>query len=451
MSSAGAKSLGGPPTAVGLYLYLLFMTSWFLHIPARLEFLGTIRFDLLLVCILIGLAVMTAKPGGQPTSEADRVLRVLIAYAIVTIPFVYWPGSVLKLGLPNFVKAIVFFYFTIAFVKTEADLRKVVFVFVSLQLLRILEPLYLHFAYGYWGSRASLSGWESMSRLSGAPSDVINPNGLAFLVCTVLPFLYFLAGLSRTLLTAALLLAVPCLYALALTGSRSGIIGLLVVMLAIVMKSKSRASFVGGAVMGVIVAAVGFTFLSPDMQDRYLSLVGLGEKNEGTVEDRLEGMMTQLGVMLHAPIVGHGLGTSAEANANFTTSGPYAGWAIPAHNLYLEIGQELGVFGVIIFIVYIKTIFSGFAKSRRIGWQQDAGGFLPRLIDAMQVWLIMNLVFSFASYGLSSYEWYLFGGLSVVLQRIAASRASTLQESGRAGRGRQEWIGAAGRRSGWYS
>ena len=41
------------------------------------------------------------------------------------------------------------------------------------------------------------------------------------------------------------------------------------------------------------------------------------------------------------------------------------------------------------------------------------------MIDAMQVWLVMNVVFSFASYGLSSYEWYLFGGLSVVLQRIA--------------------------------
>lgn len=451
MRPSQAKSLGGPPTAVGLYLYLLFMVSWFLHLPARLPVLGTIRFDLLLVCVLAVLAVTTAKPSGHPTSEADRVLRVLIAYALVTIPFVYWPGSVLKAGFPNFIKAIVFFYFTIAFVRTEVDLKKIVLVFVSLQLLRILEPLYLHYAYGYWGSRASMADWASMSRLSGAPSDVINPNGLAFLVCTVLPFLYYLAGLSRRFLMAALLLAPPCLIALALTGSRSGIIGLLVVMVGIVMKSKSRASFVAGAVMALIVSTVGFSFLSPNMQDRYLSLVGLGEKNVGTVEDRLEGMTTQLGVMMHAPIVGHGLGTSAEANANFTTSGPYAGWAIPAHNLYLEIGQELGVFGILIYLVYIKAIFSGFAKSRRVSWHHDVGGFLPRLVDAMQVWLIMNLVFSFASYGLSSYEWYLFGGLSVVLQRLTESRASAQQVNARAGAGRREWIGAASDRRGWYS
>jgi hypothetical protein len=451
MSYPQARSLGGPPSAVGLNLYLLFMVSWFLHLPARLEFLGTIRFDLLLVGLLIGLAVTTAKPSRRPSSEAERVLRVLIMYAIVTVPFVYWPGSVIKFGLPNFVKAIVFFYFTIAFVKTEADLRKVVFAFVFLQLLRILEPLYLHLAHGYWGSRASMANWESMDRLSGAPSDVINPNGLAFLVCTVLPFLYFLAGLSRTLLTAALLLAPPCLYVLALTGSRSGIIGLLVVMLGIVMKSKSRASFVAGSVLGLILAGVGFAFLSPDLQDRYLSLIGLGEKNEGTLEDRLEGMMTQIDVMMNAPIVGHGLGTSAEANSNFTTSGPYAGWAIPAHNLYLEIGQELGVFGIIIYLVYIKSIFSGFAKSRRVSWHHDAGSFVPRLIDAMQVWLIMNLVFSFASYGLSSYEWYLFGGLSVVLQRLAESKAKAGQDEAPERAGKQEWIGAAGGRRRWSS
>jgi O-antigen ligase len=290
-----------------------------------------------------------------------------------------------------------------------------------------------------------------MERLSGAPSDVINPNGLAFLVCTVLPFLYYLAGASRTLLTAALLLAPPCLYALALTGSRSGIIGLLVVVLGIVMKSKSRASFVAGSVLGLIAAGVGFAFLSPDLQDRYLSIVGLGEKNAGTLEDRLEGMTAQFSVMLNAPIVGHGLGTSAEANGNFTTSGPYVGWAMPAHNLYLEIGQELGVFGIVIYLVYIKSIFSGFAKSRRVSWQHDVGSFLPRLIDAMQVWLIMNLVFSFASYGLSSYEWYLFGGLSVVLQRLAESGAKAEQDKAPAGARRQEWIGAASGRGRWSS
>ena len=428
MSYAQAKpsaAAAAAPFNAGLYLYLLFMTSWFLHVPARIEFLGTIRFDLLLVCLLAAFAFAKPRSAAAPASDADKVLRVLIAYAIVTVPLVYWPGSVVKSGLPNFIKAIVFFYFTIAFVKTEADLKKLVLVFVALQTVRILEPLYLNIAYDYWGSKASMANWESLERLSGAPSDVINPNGLAFLVCTVLPFFYFMAGQSFKTRLASLLLAVVCVYVLALTGSRSGIVGLAVVMLGIMAKSKNPASFVVLGIIGLGAGAVGFLFLNPDLQDRYLSVIGLGEKNTGTLDERLEGMSTQLGVLMHRPIFGHGLGTSAEANANFTTLGPYAGWEMPAHNLYLEIGQELGVIGIIIFLFFIKAIFSGFAQSRRAcTHHQVTGEFLPKMIDAMQVWLWMNLVFSFASYGLSSYEWYLFGGLSVVLQRLAGVQAA---------------------------
>jgi O-antigen ligase len=424
MSNQAESSAGTQATTRGLNLYLLFVTSWFLHLPARLEILGAVRFDLALICILIAFAVARDGLSRETMSEADRVLRLLVAYSVLTIPFVYWPGSVIKSGLPNFIKAVVFFYLTIAYVRTEADLRRFVFVFVSLQTVRILEPLYLHLTQDYWGSYASMANWQSMSRLSGAPSDVINPNGLAFVICTVLPFFYFMAGLSLKLRLAAMLLVLPCLYALALTGSRSGILGLLVVILGIAIKSRNFASLLVVMVAGLLVGGLGFTFLSTDMQDRYLSILGRGEKNIDTAEDRLEGMTEQLGVLMHRPIFGHGLGTSPEANANFTVSGPYAGWQMPAHNLFLEVGQELGLIGVIIFVFFAKAIISGFARSRRALSRHDRVGFLPRLIDAMQVWLAMNVVFSFASYGLSSYEWYLFGGLSVVVQRLAELRAS---------------------------
>ena len=54
-------------------------------------------------------------------------------------------------------------------------------------------------------------------------------------------------------------------------------------------------------------------------------------------------------------------------------------------------------------------------------------------MPALQVWMGMNLLFSFASYGLSSYEWYLAGALAEVVRRLiqqapaatAADAAST--------------------------
>lgn len=401
----------------GLDIYLVFTLSWFLHFGGRFPILGAIRFDLILVCIMSAIALSKTKDSTLPPTDTDKVLRVLIVYSVLTIPFVEWPGSVVKSGILNLIKAIVFYYFTVAFIKTEADLKKFVFVFLTCQVLRVLEPLYLHITEGYWGNSASMADWESLDRLSGAPDDVVNANGLAFIICTVLPFLYFLGGGSWMRRLVCIFLIGVCMYTLSLTGSRSGMIGLGVVVLGILLKSKHR--LILGAVF-TVAAVIGFSLLSPDMQDRYLSVVGKGEKNAATSRERVEGMEQQIHVALRRPIFGYGLGTSPEANFHYVEGGPYVGMAMPAHNLFVELAQELGLPGLVIFLFLIKSILVGFVKSRRYVQGREAGIFLPKLIDGMQVWLAMNVVFSFASYGLSSYEWYLFGGLSVVLQRLAS-------------------------------
>lgn len=260
-----------------------------------------------------------------------------------------------------------------------------------------------------------MAGWEYLDRLAGAPSDVVNPNGLAWVVCTVLPFLYFFMGLSWRHRLAAIVLIPSALYALFLTGSRSGLIGVAVIVMGIVLKSKRPVVLL----LAIAAAAsVAFSLLSSDLQDRYLSIIGMGAKNAGTADERVEGMASQIEVMLHRPTFGHGLGTSAEANANFTTSGPYAGMEMPAHNLYIEVGQELGLVGLAIFLMFMKSIYSGFMASKRFMQANSRGLFLSRLVDSSQVWLAMNFVFSFASYGLSSFDWYLFSGISVVIVRL---------------------------------
>jgi putative inorganic carbon (HCO3(-)) transporter len=158
------------------------------------------------------------------------------------------------------------------------------------------------------------------------------------------------------------------------------------------------------------------------MQDRYLSTFGAGEKNEGTAEGRVEGVKANFLVAMRKPIVGHGLGTSREANANFGLEDK------PSHNLYAEVAQELGFVGLAIFLLLLKSIFSAFSSCRRAYKGSVTGGFLPSVLDAMQVWLWMNFLFSFASYGLHSYEWYLLAGFSVVLQRLHWNAANLDRE-----------------------
>ena len=406
---------------LGFNIYLTFTISWFLHLGARFPILGLVRFDLLLVCVLFFLLLQKQDNSSVKETQIGKLIKAILIYSILTVPFVEWPGSVINNGIESFIKAAVFYYFTVVFIKAEDKLKKFIVVFVGCQLFRIVEPFYLHITEGYWGSIASMANWEYLNRLAGAPFDTVNPNGLAFIVCTVLPFLYYFSGLGWINRLAFIIFTPICIYVLILTGSRTGFLGLVIIFIVIFVKSNKR--FLFGSV-GLLAVIVGFPLLDTDTQDRYLSTFGMGQKNQGTANDRNEGVKKDFMVALRRPIFGHGLGTSREANANFE------GRDQPSHNLYGEVAQELGFFGLIIVIWFIRSIFAALAQCKQVFIRYKmASQFLSKMNDAAQTWLWLNLVFSFASYGLTSYEWYLLAGFAVVMQRLAKEN-SMFESSG---------------------
>ncbi len=410
-------------------LYLVFIVSWFLHVGSRIPVLGDLRVDLILVLVIAGLVAASNGEGKSVHVDAGtgKILTLLAVYVVVTLPFVEWPGSVLWFGIPAFVKAIVFYLFTSQLVTSERRLRYFLLVFVVCQTIRVLEPVYLHVTQGYWGSFASMANWERMDRLSGAPSDVVNPNGLAFVILTVIPFLHYLGPLSLAGWAAYFALVPACLYALSLTGSRSGMLGLAMVVGAIWYKSRHKVLVVMCVVLAVALAAPS---LSEDLRDRYRSIFSANTRNAATVQGRLSGTQADLRVAMRRPLFGHGLGTSREANANFGAE------ALPSHNLYTEVAQELGFVGLGIFLALmiaiannVRRAAAGFGKS---GAENE---LFVRLTASIQVLLAMNLLFSFASYGLTSYEWYFLAGLASAVRSLSKGSIGQLDQELGDGRG----------------
>ena len=394
---------------LGYKLYLLFTVSWFLHLAARIPVLGAIRFDLLLAALLIVLAYVSRSTAGQDRrNEIERLLLILIVYAFMTFPISRWPGTVIKSGFPMLIKAVVFYYFTVAFITSEKRLKAFLFVYIACQTIRVLEPLYLHVTQGYWGSVASMmGGTEFMMRLSGAPSDTVNPNGLAAVIFSVIPFLYFYSSLSWKHKLAAFVLIPPQIYAMVLTGSRSGLIGLIIILAGIVYKSSRKALLVP---LMVVAAVVVFLGLSPDQQDRYLSIVKSDTKHGETAHERVTGIEDNLKLFMKRPIFGFGLGTGQEANYNY-------GFAdLPPHNLFMDVGIQLGIFGIIIFFLFVKAIVTNFFSSYRIIKQRlKEKTFLLKTTEALQILIVVEIIFSFGSYGLLIPSWYFLAGLSIVL------------------------------------
>jgi len=400
---------------IGFILYLLFTASWFLHLPARFPILGTIRFDLVLV-ILISLCICRKNIRASYVNKSDTsmILTILVFYVFASLPFVEWPGSVIRTNFENFLKAFVFYYFSVSLLTAEDRLKKFVAIFLMCQSFRIFEPLYLHLTEGYWGSYASMRDWEYMDRLAGSPHDIVNPNGLAFIIVTVIPLIHYLSSMSLRYRILYLISLPVFVYTLILTASRSGFVAFIVILLSITIKSRKRVLVIGAILTASIIV---LPYLGSEQRDRFFSIFDKNAKNYGTTETRITGIEKDFELALRRPMFGHGLGTSLEVLSN------YGGEYRVSHNLYSEIAMELGFVGLVIFVLFIRSIFVNVMNCmRQLTFWEDKKMFLSQLTNGIMVWLIMNIIFSFASYGLSSYEWYLFGGLSVVVRRLSSEQ-----------------------------
>lgn len=417
------------PTGIFL-LYCYFLVDFFLHLAARIPGYGSFRPTLLLVALLT-LALLTQGDKLRERARHPVVMAVwiLIGYILLSLPLVEWPGSVLRSNIDVFVKGVVFLFFTAFIIDTDRRLRIFVTLWLSLQVVRILEPLYLNLTEGYWGSSTHVGMGQFADRLAGAPADVINANELGFVIVTAIPFLHFLLG-GSTRWSAKLLyfsLLPVLLYALVLTSSRGAMIAGLVMAWMVFKESHHKLLIL---ICGIGIAVGGWAQMSDFQKERYLSLVDEDSQQHGTVDGRLQGMLYEFRLGFNKPVFGHGVGTTPEIKANIGSGGTQA-----AHNLYAEVLMEVGILGFIIFMTYLLRIYrlvvGNLRRMKELASDPAVRtSFDYRLNKALITTFWMYVVYSINYWGLSQSYWYLFGGLCVAYS-LALSRREHRQNEPR--------------------
>ncbi len=400
---------------MGFLLYLLYIISYFLHLPARIPALGVMRFDFVLAIVLF-IVLLSSKlrdENGQKY-KPQKFLELLVIYIIITFPMVTWPGSVLDVGAEPWIKAALFFFFTVKAIKSEVQFKIAIWVFVGCQVFRVLEPTYLHLTDGYWGSIAfsHVGGNSVLNRLSGAPLDVVNPTQLSWVAVNVVSFLFYLGWQGGNFGKVLVISISPLFfYGFALTGARGGMVCMAIVILGIVWFSKNRVrNAVIASVLVVIVMAVFFGKMSSDLQTRYLSLVESDVAGADTVQGRFNALNRYIKTLSYRPVIGNGLGTSREVNWNYSGNSSQI-----THCMYLEIAQELGFVGLFIFLLYMFSIYKLLHAARALVREKKlTGTWIDRTIKALLVWFFMDVVYSISVFGLRSWEWYLFGGFATL-------------------------------------
>jgi len=202
----------------------------------------------------------------------------------------------------------------------------------------------------------------------------LDPNDVAALFVSTIPFATLLAsrrGATRWLGFVALPLLVA---AVVKTGSRGGVIGLLVVALLLILRAGPRKRW--AYAIGVVFSAAIFALAADEARlTRFETIfTPQSDYNFTEREGRIQVWTRGIGYMLTHPFFGVGINnfSTAEGVLSGKVDEGYGIRYTAAHNSFVEIGAELGVFGLAAFVVALWSAERDCRRAYRLATRDQA-------------------------------------------------------------------------------
>lgn len=302
--------------------------------------------------ILGGIALLALVFGAKPKERGKlppecKVLLLLLAHLILTIPFAAWRGGAFDTVINKFSKGPIVALLIAMVVTQVLQLRKLLFIQSATVALISVASIIVHHS--------------QQGRLMGIQKGILeNPNDLAINIAINLPlcmaFMFAARGASRKILWA---FGMVCMvYAVVATYSRSGMIATVITSVICLWEFgvKGKRTMLLLSTGLIALAALGIALATPRYFIRIESLFKgniEGSDDRGSLEAR-EGLLKEsLWLMVRHPIFGVGPGNFPVVTEE---------WRV-AHNTYTELGAEGGFPAVILFIA---MLFMSLKKIRAV-------------------------------------------------------------------------------------
>lgn len=345
----GSTNGEGPDALLWALVVVLLSYVWRLH--SLFPLIGSLQIPLLSAGVAMGLLAFDSDARRQLAKINGPILWLLgglAAIMVVGAPFALIQGKVFSFFTRDFLPSVVLLTgLSAVAVRSEKDIRWLTGVHVCGAVVYCLVIL----------SRFSAVG----GRLGGLV--YYDSNDLAMLLVITFPFaLYFLLegrdARTRLLSGGSLLLF---LVTLVNTGSRGGFVGFCVVGLWILVRYGSIPARRRIAALVGAVVVLGF-WGSDDYWNQMSTLLTPTQDYNwagGSEVGRMEVWERGVGYMLDRPLVGVGARNFADAEGRLSRlgqlnrlGGPGFKWSA-AHNSFVEIGAELGVIGLVLFLLLL--------------------------------------------------------------------------------------------------
>jgi O-antigen ligase len=285
---------------------------------------------------------------GHPVTT---VLCVLMLLAVLSVPFSLYRGLSFDFLRNDLIKNFVLFCLVAASVRHFADLRRFAAVTVLGASIYALY-VFLYIPIGESGRLANLVYYDA--------------NDLGMLLVATLPLaLFFVARGNGFIAKSAAAGAIVLFILMAIkSGSRGAFLGLIAVALYFLFRFKGVSTKVR-----VTVIAVGACFMLIKGGQEYWTMMGtmLNPKSDynwsGNSESgRMDVWKRGVGYMLHRPVTGVGISAFPVAEGTISSLAERQSFGLglkwsAAHNSFIQIGAELGVLGLLAFIVLLYRAY----------------------------------------------------------------------------------------------
>ena len=352
---------------------------------------------------------LTRRLADLNTSLVWTVFGIVILMTL-SIPGSLYPGGSTSFLFKDYLRSVILMLLVAASIRGMTDLRR--YAWLQLGGVTLFSAVIV--------STAQIGADGRLRQV--AYYDV---NDLALLIVCTLPLALYLwrkpAGpWSRVLLAAA---TVFLMITLGKTGSRGGFLGFLTVGAYLLLRLRGVSK-----VQRVATVALLATMLTAVASDKYFERIQTilhpskdynwsGKSETGRMEIWERG----LGYMADHPVLGVGAaafpiaeGTLSPEALELRRYGHSFKWMAP-HNSFIQIGAELGVGGLVLFLVMLTAAFRALARLRRVPFPEIA--VTAQILTASLVAFVVTAFFLSQAY--SAYLYTLLG-MILGLAKIAS-------------------------------
>jgi O-antigen ligase len=377
-----AAALDQPPKGIP---FLIFTIYTFILIGRPQDYVAALV-PLRLALLFTGLSLLvTVVKMGPEVAAALRVptARLYLFFYLVLclgIPFSIYRRASFDFVILGYSANLIFFVLFLTHVRTIAAFRRIAWVLTVALLL--------------FSGQGMLQGEFSHGRYVTG-SQMFDPNDVAFVLVSLLPFaIGFLVGAARplarlTALAALLLGSVLTLY----TGSRGGLLGLSTMVLLFLFFRVPSVTRFRKALLIAFIIVVAFASKDRINIERYLTLGNLeSDYNLSDEFGRRQVWERGFRLFLAYPLTGVGADTFGEAIGNMRALENLTPYWQTAHNSYIQVLTETGLFGALGFVGLIALSLVGLNRVRRdrAPWATELGlfagallvGFVAQLVTA---------------------------------------------------------------------